>query len=145
MAVYDRTNTLLLVVEVKARLGASPEWGAQLRRNIAAHGLFPEAPYFLLALPDRFYLWSNTATSSDSDAPSFSVNPSPLLRPYFERADISPDQISSQSLELIIASWLNDMISRASQKSEDEVPSWLKESGLYEAMSDARLEQEVLA
>ena len=48
-----------LLVEVKNRSAASPEWAAQLRRNLAVHFGLTSTPYFLLALPDIFYFWRN--------------------------------------------------------------------------------------
>ncbi len=62
LAVYDSQHQLVLVVEVKSIAGASPEWAARLRRNILAHGTFPNAPFFLVALPDRFYLRNSDLT-----------------------------------------------------------------------------------
>ncbi|MEQ9481150.1 hypothetical protein [Coleofasciculus sp. F4-SAH-05] len=37
----------------------SPDWAAQFRRNILAHGTFYKAPYFLMVFLDRFYLWTS--------------------------------------------------------------------------------------
>ncbi len=51
LTTYDRDNKLALVVEVKSKLDATVSWAAQLRRNILAHGTFPNAPYFLMAFP----------------------------------------------------------------------------------------------
>lgn len=45
---YDRDNQLVLVVEVKSILDKPPGWAARLRRNILAHGTFPNAPYLLM-------------------------------------------------------------------------------------------------
>lgn len=47
LAVENRNGQLTLVVEVKCKTHTSPQWAAQLRRNIFAHGTFPKAPYFL--------------------------------------------------------------------------------------------------
>jgi hypothetical protein len=56
LSVDNRDGQLALVVEVKRKTNASPEWAAKLRRNILAHGTFPKAPYFLMVFPDKFYL-----------------------------------------------------------------------------------------
>lgn len=55
-ATYDRDNQLVLLVEVKSKLGAPPEWAARLRRHLLAHGTCPNAQYFPMVFPDRFYL-----------------------------------------------------------------------------------------
>ncbi len=65
LSVGNRDGQLVLVVEVKSKTDASPEWAARLRHNILAHGTFPEAPYFLIVFPDRFYLWTHADGDSD--------------------------------------------------------------------------------
>src|SRR6516164_7075471 len=63
LTAYNRDSQLVLVVEVKSKLDATPKWAAQLRRNILAHGTFPNAPYFLMVFPDRFYLWKRSSVA----------------------------------------------------------------------------------
>jgi hypothetical protein len=71
------------------------------------------------------------------ETPSYEVDPSPFLRPYFERAGVHPESLSAAGFELLIGSWLVDLISI------DELPevyrgddSWLIESGLFAAIKD---------
>lgn len=46
----------MLVVEIKGKFDAAPEWAARLRRNILAHGFYPNAPFsFLLFLINFIY------------------------------------------------------------------------------------------
>lgn len=104
LAVYNSNNQLVLVAEIKSKLNASPEWAARLLRNILAHGTFPKAPYFLVAFPDWFYLWTDADTRLDQNEPTYTIDARPILQPYFEQAGVSAEQISSQSLELIVAS-----------------------------------------
>lgn len=144
LAAYDRNNQLILVVEVKSKLNASPAWAARLRRNILAHGTFPNAPYFLMVFPDQFYLWRNSASNQEPIEPTYVVDARPILHPYFERAGIRADLISGQSLELIVASWLNELIHKASDEL-DASQQWLVESGLHAAVLGGSLNLEVLA
>jgi hypothetical protein len=145
VAVYDRDNKLVLVVEIKKKLGASPEWAARLRRNIFAHGSFPNAPYFLMAFPDRFYLWSDPDTLDLNTAPSYAIDPRPILQPYLEPSNLVLDQISGSSLELIVTSWLSRLIhSGASSDELDSTQRWLTDSGLYAAIEQGSLGHEVL-
>jgi hypothetical protein len=143
LATYDRDNQLVLVVEVKSKLDAPPEWAARLRRNILAHGTFPNAPYFLMVFPDRFYLWKNIDSSHEPIEPTYVIDARPILQQYFDQSGITADQVSGQSLELIVASWLNEII----HKTPDEVDAsqqWLIDSGLYNAVVGGRLDHEVL-
>ncbi len=45
LSVENRYGELILAVEVKRKTNVSPEWAAQFRRNILAHGTFPKTTY----------------------------------------------------------------------------------------------------
>ncbi|MCX6044566.1 MAG: hypothetical protein NT075_05590 [Chloroflexi bacterium] len=145
LAAYNRNDQLTLVVEVKKKQDASPTWVAQLRRNLLIYDTFPNTPFFLLALPDRFYLWkNNNGKQSEASVPDYVIDAEPVFKPYLEQTGINIDQISSQSLELILTSWLNDLI----HKRPDELDNsehWLIDSGLYDALAGGRLAYEIMA
>lgn len=144
MTVYDAHGQLALVIEVKNKSGTSSEWAAKMRRNILAHGLIPSAEFFLLALPDHFYLWKNVGMIPGEIPPTYDINPEPFLKPYYDRIGISPEELSGISFELIVFSWLNEL------KLSDKIPShlprklqdWLFESGFFEAIQDGQIEFE---
>ena len=141
LSVDNRNGQLALVVEVKSKLNASPEWAARLRRNILAHGTFSEAPYFLMVFPDRFYLWTDAEVHLDQSEPTYTIDARPILQPYFEQAGVTADQISGQSLELIVASWLGEIIhSERAPENMDESQRWLVDSGLYAALTGGKFE-----
>jgi hypothetical protein len=146
LSIKDRNGQLVLVVEVKRKTNASPDWAAAFRCNILAHGIFPTAPYFLMVFPDKFYLWANTETHPDQTKPTYTIDARPILQPYFERAGVRADQISGQSLEIIIASWLGEiMYSDQSAEALDSSLYWLVESGLYNALAGGRFDHEAAA
>jgi hypothetical protein len=141
LSVDNRNGQLALGVEIKGKTNVSPEWAAQLRRNLLAHGTLPNAPYFLMVFPDKFYLWSDAEASQDQGQPTYTIDASPILHPYFERAGIASNQISEGSLELIVASWLGEiMYSDQSPEAIDVAPPWLIESGLYAALAGGEFE-----
>lgn len=146
IAIYNRDHQLVVVVEVKAKLNASLEWAAQLRRNIFAHGIFPKAPYFLMAFPDKFYLWTDNAEQLEKSEPTYTIDARPILESYFEQAGVSANQITGQSLELIIASWLGKVIHSEQLPDElDQSQRWLIESGLYTAVAGGHFDREAVA
>ena len=146
LSVDNRNGQLALVVEVKRKTNVSLEWATKLRRNILAHGTFPKAPYFLMVFPDKFYLWSNAEASQDQSEPTYTIDASPILQPYFERAGVTSDQISGDSLELIVSSWLGEIIhSEQPPESIDASQQWLIESGLYAALVGGKFEHEAAA
>jgi len=108
--VFNSAGELTLVVEVKARPGASPAWAAQLRRNLLAHGFVAKAKYFLLALPDRFFLWKEVGPEVAEMPPTHQIDAALLLGPYFERAGVALETASGDTLELAMAAWLRDLI-----------------------------------
>lgn len=137
-----------LVVEVKRRLGASPEWAAALRRNLSVHGVLPHAPYFLLALPDRFYLWKD-APPAALQGPQYAIDARHELAPYTSTLRTPPDELSEQGFALLVQAWLGDLVAAASEiparggGTEQRVPAerrpWLVESGLADALRRGRL------
>ncbi|MEJ6481084.1 hypothetical protein N0Y54_07015 [Nostoc punctiforme UO1] len=146
LSVDNRNGQLTLVVEVKSKLNASPEWAARLRRNMLAHGIFPMAPYFLMVFPDRFYLWTNADVRLDQSEPTYIIDARPILNRYFERAGVKADQISGQSLELIVASWLGEIIhSEKSPEDINESQQWLIDSGLYAALAGGKFDRKAVA
>ncbi len=146
LVVDDRNGQLALVVEVKRKTNVSPEWAARLRRNILAHGTFPKAPYFLMVFPDKFYLWTDAEAHLDQSEPNYTIDARPILQPYFERAGVTVDQISGQSLELIVASWLGEIIHSGKLLEDvDADHDWLVDSGLCAALAGGRLKHEAAA
>lgn len=147
LAVYNKDGQLVLVVQVKGKLNASTQWASQLRSNILAHGIYPKAPYFLMVFPDKFYLWANVDAQLDMSEPTYAVDARAIIQPYLDKAGITPGQkISSQSLELIVASWLSRIIYSDQPLAEtDEQLRWLIDSGLYAAIAGGSFEREACA
>jgi hypothetical protein len=146
LAVDNRNGQLVLVVEIKRKTNISPEWATKLRRNILAHGTFPKAPYFLMVFPDKFYLWTDVGAFQEQSEPTYMIDASPILEPYFKRAGVTADQISRQSLELIVASWLGEIIhSEKPPEDIDDSQRWLMDSGLYAALVGGKFEHEAAA
>ena len=146
LSVVNQNNQLILVVEVKRKTNASPDWAAKFRRNILAHGTFPRAPYFLLAFPDQFYLWAEAELNLELSKPTYRIDARPILQPYFEKAGVTANTISGQSLELVVASWLSEIMHAERPPQEvDETYRWVINSGLQAALAGGRLESEAAA
>ena len=140
LAAYDRSGQVMVLVQIKTKLGASREWAERFRRNIIAHGSLPPAKFFLLVLPDRFFLWEGAAQSPEEH------DAGPVLRPYFERAGVTPDAISSAGFELIVSSWLSEVLrADPTLDDSDKLPAWLIESGLLDAIQGGYVRHEAAA
>ncbi len=136
IAVYDPDGQLQLVVEIKNRPGASAEWATRLRHNLLVHSFIPRAPYFLLALPDFFYLWTEAMSASSLAKPDYKINATKILAPYLNQLPWSLNDLSRYSFEMIMTSWLERIVHIDLQPDEiDPDLQWLFDSGLYEAIS----------
>lgn len=146
LLVDNRNGQLALVVEIKRKTNVTPEWAAKLRRNILAHGTFPKAPYFLMVFPDKFYLWTNAEAYQDQSEPTYTIDATQILQPYLERSGVTADQISEASLELIVTSWLGEIIhSDQLPKDTEASQQWLIESGLHAALAGGKIEHGLAA
>lgn len=140
VAVYGSDGQLQLVVEIKARAAASPEWAVRMRRNLLAHAAIPLSPYFLLALPDFFYLWKNAASANHQARPDYKIRASEILAPYLGSAIPPLNELSGYGLELIVTSWLEDVVHAQLRRDViDPNLRWLLDSGLYESIRGGSL------
>ena len=135
IAVFSPDNKLQLVVEVKNKKGATDEWAANMRRNLFAHSVVPSSPYFLLALPDHFYLWNSPGSAIDTKPPDYVASSRPILEPYINSSSHYWDTMSEYGLQLIINSWLNKLVNaNLSRETARPYETWLLDSGLYSAI-----------
>lgn len=139
IVIYNREGLPTVVVEIKSKSGTDAEWAAKMRQNLLQETAFPLTPYFLLALPDQFYLW--TPFNSGIDAlPSYRIDPAPLLRSYYDRTGIPTRELRGASFELVVTSWLGELM-RLENFSETTInyTAWLVDSGFLEALKGGRI------
>lgn len=143
IAVYSADGKLQLIVEVKNRGNPTTEWAATMRRNLYAHSVIPLSPFFLLALPERFYLWKQSNPPAGATLPDYEIDAVPILARYIDSSAISVNNLSEYGLELVVTSWLNDLCNRDLTQelaSRDEL--WLFDSGLIEAIRNGSVHTE---
>lgn len=139
LIVCSPDNQVQLVVEVKSKKGATDEWAAKMRRNLLVHGMIPRSGFFLLALPEYFYLWRHN-TSTDPVPADYKARAQEALRHYLDATNL--EELSQESFELLVISWLNDIINARVTKEVMPELSWLFDSGLYDNIKDGLLEEE---
>ncbi len=146
VAVYSPDGKLQLVVEIKNRPGASTEWVTHMRRNLLVHAVIPPSPYFLLALPDFFYLWTDTLSVHELAPPAYQIKAAEVLAPYLDQTTQSLKDLSEYSLELLVTSWLEDVV-EADLRRDMVGPhlQWLFDSGLYDAIAHGSITIEATA
>jgi hypothetical protein len=136
---YDRDGRVVLLAEAKSRHGTSEHWAARLRRNMLAHGILPSAKYFLIATPERMYLWKQERPNPADVPPEFTIDAATVFQPYFQKLHQEPSKIGPQAFELLVLTWLTD-IARSDEHNVQEDPSsaWLSE--LTGSLQQARIE-----
>jgi hypothetical protein len=104
-----------------------------------AHGSPPPGELFVIVAPDKIYSWR--AGAPINAPPDAEIDASPVLAPYFKRANAEPERIDPMAFELLVAWWLED-VARRGETTADE---GLKGSGLLEALAGGRIAREVAA
>jgi hypothetical protein len=142
LAVYDRFQRLILAVEAKKKFGASEKWAAQTRRNLVAHGFYPLASYFLLATPEKFFLWLPDRNNLEETLPNFVENAEKQLKPHLDELGFKLKEIDGYVFEKVVEHWLKyDVMYPIENTSQ---PKWLVESGLSEKIFRGNLSREAV-
>lgn len=137
--VRSSDNDIKLIVEVKGRAQGSADWAAKFRRNLLVHHVLPKSRFFLLALPDFLYLWSNGDTQ-EAVPPDYTVRTLDVLRQYLTRLGNEPEHIGEEGLQLALTSWLHDAtLSRKQPPVGSDSHKLLVESGLLNAIDKAEV------
>jgi hypothetical protein len=98
--------------------------------------MLPNAPYFLLALSDFFYLWKDAASIVEAQ-PDYKIEAREALSSYIDESTQPLNDISGYGLELLVASWLEGFVnSELTKDTADPSLRWLFDSGLYEAIKN---------
>ncbi|MBZ5675612.1 MAG: hypothetical protein LAP61_15330 [Acidobacteriia bacterium] len=139
LVAYDQEGRVILLVEAKSRHGTSEHWAARLRRNMLSHGLLPWSKYFLIATPERMYLWKQEHPNLSEAPPGFTIDASKVLQPYFQKLHQEPSKIGPEAFELLVLTWLTDIAGSGEEKPrQDPSSAWLSE--LTGSLRQARIE-----
>jgi hypothetical protein len=138
---YDDLGRVILLGEVKSKVGTSREWAARFRRNMLAHGVLPKAMFFLIATPERMYFWKQDQPGLAEQPPEFVVDAAREFRPYLEKLSRTTQTVGERALELMVFSWLKDIVQTGDERAKhDPSMKWLTESGLIDSLEKARIE-----
>lgn len=137
---YDKNGQLVLSVDIRKSPTASPEWAAELRKNILSHGVYPITPYFLVALPEKFFLWKNGDAADPASKPTYTVDATPIIEPYLKETNYTAKEVYGNTFKFILFAWLSSLIYHDTPREEIQAKArWLVESGLYDAIDGGHL------
>jgi hypothetical protein len=139
LRLYGRDGHLVLIVDVRARYGTTPEWAAKLRQNLFETGEFPAAEFFLVATPEHMYLWKGVGKDPSLISPTHVFDARSVLKPYSESAGLDEPPVHKEVFDMVINFWLSELASWRELSAEDE-QSWVKDSGLLAAIKNGRIE-----
>lgn len=130
LAIYDQFNQLILTVEVKKKFNASNIWAIQTRRNLVAHQFYPTFSYFLLATPEKFFLWKPENNTLEDTSPDFVEDAQKHLDPYLKKLGFNIREIDEYGFEQVVSHWLKYSVMYPINN--DYKSKWLAKSGLSE-------------
>lgn len=150
ISVQNKNDQLILIVEVKANRKLhlnSFQWASKSYYNFYHHQIIPPSPYFLFAFLDYFYLWDNKHLNIDENnqiiIPNYRADAKVILNPYFERINVKSETINEYGLEIIVSSWLTDiMTENININKTEEYQDILINSGLYDSILGGYLKGE---
>jgi hypothetical protein len=129
LVVRSPNESILLAVEVRNLPNTSAEWAARMRRDLAARGFLPDAPFFLLALRDHFYLWKRPPPF-ELVPPDYQAETREVLRPYLDSIRTPLHELSEPGFESVVSLWLGDLVYNTPNGGSE----WLQGSGLRECI-----------
>jgi len=91
------------------------------------------APYFLLALPQYFYLWKNLV--NDEAPVDYIIDATETLTSYLNPLPRSLNKMSHDGLEMLMNAWIRHLVnSELNRENLATGLTWLFDSGLYQTI-----------
>jgi len=137
-SIYDHSGHLAAVAEAKKKPGITRAWAAKWARNFLAHARRTSPAYLLLITPEQVYLWERPAESAEAE-PTYVFDSNFLFEPYLRRLEVDPRRMSPQAFELLVGSWLHDVLRRGWPAEHDHLAP-LAQSGFLDAVKDGHVE-----
>jgi hypothetical protein len=140
IVIYSADYKLKLIVETRTKPGASIEWATEFRGNFLRYQVIPRSPYFLLATPDFFFLWTDAETADETAPPDYCVPVPSSINSYLKRLKLSPGTVGKEVWGYLVKDWLSDVANfHRSPETIEPDELWLIETGLYQAIRNGSI------
>ena len=126
----------IAVVEVKNRQNLSRDVATAFRRNMLAHGLLSQTPYFLLTSQDIGFLWKEAKEENFDALPDYEFSMDKVVSRYIKQK--SGERLYEPVLDLVVFQWLLDL-TMGTQKSLEEPERTLALAGFNESIKGAKI------
>ena len=145
IAVYDKTNQLQLVVEVKKRpyevATDLEDWATRIHRNLLVHSGIPSSAFFLFAVSSSlFYLWTRAQATGAEVPPQYTIDSQALLSNYQNTRLLQKNE--EKHYEDMIYAWLSDLVQTQEMPQNEASQNWLFQSGLFAAIQGGQVIRE---
>lgn len=160
IAVFNKQNNLVLLVEIKNNIGTSKSWAVTRYDKLLSYNSIPEVPYFILMLPDKAYLWKSDRGHYERNTPVHTFNTYKILEPYLDLSGLELSDISVNNshdfidkkrevlqkhynLQKICSKWLESVTTGSSKKDKLTEPA-IVQTGLSESIREGRVQVEAI-
>lgn len=126
----------IAVIEVKNRQNLSRNIATDFRRNMLAHGLLSQTPYFLLTSQDTGFLWKQAKAENLDALPDYEFPMQNVILRYARQN--SKERLHGPVLELIIFQWLLDL-TMDTHRPLEEPEKTLAQSGFNDSIKGAKI------
>jgi hypothetical protein len=136
LVAYNRNKQMTLIAEFKSAQEIDAKWVTEYRDNLLTYADLPSVPFFLVAMPEKGYLWHNN-NQENNIPPTHIINLIPILKSH------SQQRLNKTNLEMFFTAWLFQRI----HQPIEEIPTeerWIIDTGLYEAIKGGIIEEDGL-
>ena len=145
--VYDKKHQLVVTVVTMNHRGKPQNWAIKLRRNLYVNAKLPKTPFFVIAMPEHFYLWKDVEDEGEI-VPTYEMVHRFTLQSFFKNSGLSVEELDRDTFELLTNAWFSflqlahekmDICSQHPDWLLEKNQTWLFNSGLFEAIKNGKL------
>jgi hypothetical protein len=141
LVVQTKDGQPVAAVEIKNRPNMSRDIATEMHRNMIAHGLLQQVPYFLLVSQEKGFLWKGADAKSTRAQPDYEFPMDKVIARHWN--DGPPPRLTDTALELLIRSWLLGL-AVGDEEAKNEPEQTLAKSGFLDAIKDTIVTAEAL-
>lgn len=144
--IRNRDETPIAAIEVKNHRVWPESLPSRMRRNMIAHGVLPQVPFFLLLSQHKGFAWRNSDAVEDEAwdrPPDVEFSMDQVIQRYAP-SGLTNHWLRGAELEFIVLRWLDDLAA-GNRNYEDAAETALAEIGFIEAIDNASVLPEAVS
>jgi hypothetical protein len=133
-------NIPIAAIEIKNMKDVYEEDAINQRRNMIAHGMLNNVPYFIFLTQERGFLWKNDMGMESPPLVKFSMKN--VLKNYLSELT-AETRFKESELELIVRQWLFSLAQNGKLKNGKDPEKTLSQTGFLDSIQNALIYSEV--